>query len=58
MKFYTDLTWMKKVEGGNEKLMNIFGILELKGAGKKPITILVQGNLEYSYGSTIKNILK
>ena len=47
IQHYTNLQWSKKVEGGledtEEEMKSVFNILEINGAGEKPIKILIEG---------------
>ena len=46
-KLYTDLVWTKKVRGirdTDQTMKNMYEIIQVEGAGKKPCNVLVQGN--------------
>ena len=48
MQYYTDLTWVRMVKTAMHKekrtMKNIYEILDVKGAGHRPMNILVEGN--------------
>ena len=47
IQHYTNLKWSKKFEGGledtEEGMKSVFNLLEIKGAGEKPMKILIEG---------------
>ena len=48
MQYYTDLTWVRMVKTAMQKdkktMKSIHEILNVKGAGQRPMNILVEGN--------------